>query len=473
MARHNYNFRPAPRWEDGYFIPSTPVPMPKDPDDWDLIDQLQSTRAISRNAVAATTEVTCTRPYVVASMFSQSLIVPCNPAMIKYIFVERAENYGLNSIRQAILRPILKDGLITAEGRIWKRARRALSPLFTPRHTKNFAPKMSATVKRELPNLFAGTKAVDVNQAMLRLAYLVLSDTLFSAEIGGKSDAVLRDVGIFLSTLGKPNPMDILGVPKFIPRFGNREGLRAVKRLRALVHELSQDRRARIEAGVDVPDDFLTLLLKVDDTDGPLSDAEIEDHIVTFIGAGHETTSRALTWLAYLLSQDTKAREQLEAEVDALDMCLPPEQWATHLPWSMACFNETMRLYPPAPIISRYAVEADEYDGIDIPKNANVMVNLWALHRHRTLWERPDAFDPDRFMGQRATEIDRFQYLPFGMGHRVCIGQRFALQEAAILMALIFRTYRFDFNSDTPPWPLMRITVQPEDGMPMTVTKRN
>lgn len=473
MARHDYNFRPKPQWEDGYFIPAAPIPMPKHPDHWDRIDQLQSTFAISRNAVAATTEVTCSQPYVSTTMLGQTLIVACSPAMIKYIFVENSENYGLNSIRQAILKPILQNGLLTAEGKVWKRARRALSPLFTPKHTKNFAPKMQNTVTRELPNLFAKGQPVDFNQAMLRLAYLVLSDTLFSAEIEEETEAVLRDVAIFLMALGKPSPLDIVGAPKFIPRLGKRKGFQAIGRLRKLVHKLSQDRRARIEQGAEVPDDFLTLLLNAEDDDGPLSDLEIEDHIVTFIGAGHETTSRALTWMAYLLSQDIAARDRLEAEVDALDMSLPPDQWASHMPWSMACFNETMRLYPPAAIISRYAKEADKYGDVDIPKDANVMVNLWALHRHKQLWERPTAFDPERFIGDRAAAIDRFQYLPFGMGHRVCIGQRFAMQEAAILIAMIFKHYRFDFIGKTAPWPFMRITVQPEDGMPMTAMRRN
>lgn len=472
MARHDYNFRPEPRWEDGYFIPPAPIPMPKHPDNWDLIDQLQSTFAISRNAVAATTEVTCSEPYVTTTMLGQTLIVACNPAMIKYIFVENSENYGLNSIRQAILKPILKNGLITAEGKVWKRARRALSPLFTPRHTKNFAPKMQDSIAGELSNLFA-SDTIDFNQAMLRLAYLVLSDTLFSAEIEGDTEAVLRDVAIFLTALGKPSPLDILGVPKFVPRLGKRKGIQAIGRLRKLVQKLSQDRRTRIEQGVEVPDDFLTLLLNAEDDDGPLSDLEIEDHIVTFIGAGHETTSRAMTWMAYLLSQDTAARTRLEAEVDALDMTLPPDQWAAQIPWSMACFNETMRLYPPAPIISRYAKEADKYGDVEIPKDANVMVNLWALHRHKQLWERPIAFDPVRFVGDSGGAIDRFQYLPFGMGHRVCIGQRFAMQEAAILIAMIFKNYRFEFVGKTPPWPFMRITVQPQDGMPMTTTRRN
>jgi len=422
MARHNYKDRPAPNWHHGYFIPPAPKPVEKHPDLWDLRDQIDSMLAMSRNPIIATTRITRQQPYVNVSMMGQDLLVPSDPDLIKYLFVENGQNYGLNSIRQAILKPILKNGLLTAEGQTWKRARRALSPLFTPRHTGSFAPTMFKTTQDALPSLFAGKANIDFNQAMLRLTYLILSETLFSGEIKKDTEAVLRDVAIFLNALGKPDPLDLLGVPSFIPRPTKLRGFSAIKRLRRLVRDLAASRRVRIEAGKTVPDDFLTRLLNIEDEDGPLSDEEIEDHIVTFIGAGHETTSRAMTWMAYLISQDKASRAKMETEIDQLDMALPPTEWLDHLPWSMACFEETMRLYPPAPIISRFAKEADQYEDIHIPKNASVMINLWALHRHETLWERPDMFDPARFFGAARDKINRFQYLPFGLGHRVCIG---------------------------------------------------
>jgi len=472
MPRHNYKFRPAPRWEDGYFIASVPQPVGDHPNDWSFIEGLRNLSAMGHNPITATTQVTRVRPYVFTTMYRQNLLVPCSPDFIKYVFVENGQNYGMNSIRQAILKPVLKNGLLTAEGAVWRRARRALSPLFTPRSTENFAPQMKSAVEAALPELFTQTDTVDFSEAMQRLTYIVLSDTLFSGEIASEGEAVLRDVSTFLTALGKVDPLDILGLPNFIPRPTKLRGFAAVRRLRARVADLARDRRARIDQGQNVPDDFLTLLINTRDADGALSDAEIEDHILTFIGAGHETTSRALSWMCYLISQDTKARARMETEIDNLDMSLAPKDWAEHLPWTMACFEESLRLFPPAPIISRFAREADRYNNVEIPKDCNVLVNLWALHRHEKLWERPDSFDPARFYGGARARIDRFQYLPFGMGRRVCIGQKFALQEAAILIALIFKSRRFDYAAPKPPWPLMRITLQPEGGMPMRVSAR-
>jgi len=146
----------------------------------------------------------------------------------------------------------------------------------------------------------------------------------------------------------------------------------------------------------------------------------------------------------------------------------------------MACFEETMRLFPPAPFIAREAIEEDVFGDVTIPAKSVLFLNTWQLHRHKTLWEKPDAFMPERFMDEARDKIDRFQYLPFGVGERVCIGQRFgvcigqrfAMQEAAILIALLARNYRFDYAGVEVPWPKLRITIQPENNMPMRVTKR-
>jgi cytochrome P450 len=431
--------------------------------------------AMSRNPVEATTLTSMTTDYYTGESLGQTLTVLGSPDLIKYLFVENYKNMRMHPIRQAILKPVLKEGLITAEGKEWRFARRALSPVFVPRETRAFANRMRVTTEEMLPTLLEASpnKVIDVSDIFLKLAYGVLSDTLFSGEIDSTTTESLRDIATFLNTLGKADPLDILMAPKWIPRPTKMGGKGAVKRLRNSVLELSIDRRARQNAGRPIPDDFLTRLLNTRTEEGEaLTDAQIVDQLVTFIGAGHETTSRALTWLVYLLSQDDKSREKLEQEVDELNMDLPVEEWEAHLPWTMACFEETMRLYPPAPIISRQIIESDTYEGtLSLPKNSGIMLNLWALHRHHNLWTHPNRFDPVRFLPKNKKSLHRFQYLPFGLGHRVCIGQRFALQEAAIIMATLFRRYRFTLAGEHP-WPLMRITTKPEKPLLMRVEQR-
>ena len=474
MARHDYKFRPDPKWEDGYFIPPAPIPAPKHPHDWSFLENVDSVLAMSRNPVEASTEASMTLEDVQISAMGQEMIVVTSPKAIRHIFIENAKNYRMHPVRQAILKPVLKDGLITAEGETWKFARRALSPVFVPRQTKSFAKSMAVVTERLLSDCFPEGSTVDIAEGYLKLAYAVLSETLFSGEIDGQSDAALRDISHFLNALGKADPLDVIMAPKWVPRLTKLGGRSAVNRLRAQVLDLAKDRRERLESGAPVPDDFLTLLLRTETDEGEVfNDMQIVDQLVTFIGAGHETTSRALTWLSYLLSQDTASLTKVEQEIDQLDMDQAPEIWLDSMPFSMACFNEAMRLYPPAPLISRQAINADELEEKTLSKDCGVLINLWALHRHRNHWERPDAFDPDRFMGERGKSIGRFDFLPFGVGHRVCIGQRFALQEAAVIMAVLFRKIRLHWVDDEPhPWPLMRITTRPENPLKMRVEWR-
>ena len=222
----------------------------------------------------------------------------------------------------------------------------------------------------------------------------------------------------------------------------------------------------------DVRNDFLTLLLEAEGPDGLTAD-EIEDNLITFIGAGHETTARALGWTLYLLANAPHERALVEAEVAAvLADDPPPVEWLDRMPRTRAAFEEAMRLYPPAPSINRMAVEDDTVtfkDGttVEIAAGTTVLVMPWVLHRHRLYWEQPNAFMPSRFWPENRDRIDRFQYLPFGVGPRICIGATFALQEAVIALALMLDEFRFEPTPDLAPWPVQKLTVQARDGLPM------
>ncbi len=396
-----------------------------------------------------------------------------HPDFIRHCFVENRKNYRFQKIRQSILKPIIGDGLITAEGPTWSHARRAMSPMFTPKNIRHFGAVMQETTAREMPEIFKDGADIKIAPALSKLTYLVLSDTLFSGDIDADQSQVLRDVATALAYMGRPDPLDFMGAPDWVPRLTRLPGLKSAKRLRRLIAQVIDKRQAARQSGHDMPDDFLTRLLAVGDDDMPaFTPLQIEDHMIAFIGAGHETTARGLAWLLYLLANDESVRQKLEAEVDGLDVSTPPETWIDTLPYALACFEETMRLFPPAPMIVREAIDDDVYATSFIPGGSVVMVNTWQLHRHETLWENPERFDPERFMGKARENIDRFQYLPFGVGERVCIGQRFALQEAVILIALLIRSYRFDYAGKAAPWPIMRITVKPDNDMPMRAARR-
>ena len=203
-----------------------------------------------------------------------------------------------------------------------------------------------------------------------------------------------------------------------------------------------------------------------------LPEADIRANIVTFIAAGHETTANGLTWSLYLLSQAPDWRKRAEEEADR---AYDPARPATSEDFVVlrAVFEEALRLYPPAAVLSREAIADDEILGVPIPAGTVVSISPYVLHRRRGLWADPDAFDPGRFLPGARERIDRFAYIPFGAGPRVCIGMSFALQEGVILLANLLRAFRFDLVEGQRVTPQQRVTLRPREGIRMHVRRRD
>lgn len=472
--------RPEPRMENGLFVPSAPIPLPSSGLELGRIEQLQAAMVIARNPLEVPRTDAFTLPIMQYDFLGEHQTILNDPAAIKHCFVENPKNYAMHPLRQSVLKPVTRDGLISAEGLPWKKARKTIAPMFTPRHVTSFTEMMRIAVDRDVPSAFEpeldenGSGIINISDKLTALTYRILSETLFSGDLNEDTEEVIALVAKVLAHLGRPDPFDLLGVPPMVPRLTKLRGHRDVKKLRRIISHTAEFRAAQKARGEILPQDFLTLMLEQGEgADDPLSPEEIEDHLVTFIGAGHETTARAITWLLYLLSNDQGSLTKAQTEIGNLDMeNTPPNDWEQYLPWTMACFEEAMRLYPPVAVLFRKAIEDDEFGEVKIPAGSATFVNVWVLHRHKTLWKNPTAFDPDRFYGENRKKIGRFQYLPFGAGPRVCIGMRFAMKEAAILLAIMLKNYRFEYVGEKAPWPIIRLSLQPDNGMPMRVTRR-
>jgi cytochrome P450 len=401
-----------------------------------------------------------------------------DPAAIKHVLVDNWQNYRKDRIQQNILRPLLGDSVLNAEGESWKRQRRIMAPLFTPRRIEAFAAPMRA-VAEEVVDEWAGqaargTAVVRVDHDMAHLALGVLSRTIFSGA-GPEPKAVTDAVGRYLLTAGRVDPLDVLGAPSFIPRIGRLRSRPAMRELLGLVNGMVAEGRkaAASQPGVasDASADLLTALLKARDpeTGEGLDDESIRVNVLTILAAGHETTANALTWTLLMLALHPGIRADCEAEADAAG----PEAGEDELPLVRAVIEESMRLYPPASVITRAAVDTDRAGGVDIPAGALVIMSPWLVHRHRALWSEPGRFRPERFLPENRGAIPRFAYLPFGAGPRVCIGAAFAMQEAVIALAAILRRVRLDLPPGAkPPMPTQRITLRPKGGMRMVVRAR-
>lgn len=451
------------------FIPPAPVPRSKP------VGRFEMMRVIYRNPLELWGEPSYNEPWVKVSWFGMKTIIANDPGLIRHVLVDNAASYPMSAIRQRVLRPLLRDGLLTAEGQVWKRSRKAMAPVFTPRHISGFGQTMLDCSERFRERYKTSGQIVDIAHDMTLLTYDILAETLFSGEIAGDRADFARQIDRLFETMGRVDPFDLLGLPDWLPRLTRLRGQQSLEFFRKLVADTMEMRRARIMDGENVPNDFLTLLLRAEGPDG-LSRSEIEDNIITFIGAGHETTARALGWTLYLLAKAPQERELIEAEIDSFfaegGHDLPPHEWLAKLNFTRAAFEEAMRLYPPAPSINREAAKDDTYGDLKIEKGTAMLVMPWVIHRHRLYWDQPDAFVPQRFLPENRDQIDRFQYLPFGVGPRVCIGASFALQEAVIALATLLRGQRFEVLETTRPWPVQKLTTQPQGGLPMKLIKR-
>ncbi|MER0239479.1 cytochrome P450 [Fulvimarina sp. MAC8] len=428
-------------------------------------------KTASRNPIEIWGTRAFKEPYIEGRWLGVPNIVVNEPKAVRHLLVENSKNYVMQPLRQRILRPLLRDGLLTAEGQLWRRTRKAIAPIFTPRHIAGFTEPMAARSENARERLagMAG-KTIDISHETTLLTFDILQATLFSDDIASEPNEFARSTSDFLGSMGRVDPLDLLGAPNFLPRIRRLRGRKSMLYFRQLIGDTIEKRKDQLDRDPDgVPADLLTLLLKADG----LSRDEIEDNIITFIGAGHETTARSLAWTLYLLSQAPEERRKVEDEIDTVLPTLDhPSQYLDSLPRTRSAFEEAMRLYPPAPSLNRTALQADQVGNLKIPAGSTVLVMPWLIHRHEMLWDRPDHFIPDRFMPENREAIDRYQYLPFGVGPRVCIGASFALQEAVIALAILMRSLRFDYAGTEQPSVVQRITVQPENGLPMHIARR-
>jgi unspecific monooxygenase len=392
------------------------------------------------------------------------------PDTIRHVLVDNYENYTRTPAGFRVLRPMLGEGLLIAEGRAWKHQRRTLAPAFTPRAVTTLIPHMVAATDETIVKLKAASHApVDLREVMQRMTLEIAGRTMFSFGMD-RHGAALRDfVMEYGENLARPNFLD-LALPLGWPTLRDFSRARFRKRWTAFVGMLMAERRAAGKNEGAPPRDLFDLMGAARDpeTGAAFTDEQLGDEVATMILAGHETTATALFWSLYLLALDPVTQEELAAEVQGatIDGALDIER----LKFTRAVVDETMRLYPPAFLIARAAAGPDTIAGFPVKKHDVVLIAPWLLHRHEKLWRDPSAFIPERFM--TGTPPDRFAYLPFGVGARVCIGAHFALVEAVLALAKIIGAFRVTLADETPVMPIGVVTTQPDRSPMFTISGR-
>ncbi|WP_138925064.1 cytochrome P450 [Sulfitobacter sp. BSw21498] len=421
-----------------------------------------------RNVLSIIPELAVKQPMVSGKMGKRWHMV-MDPIAIREMLLDRVDDYPKSLVTKNLLRPAIGESLFIAEGAQWRWQRRAVAPAFSHRNMLNLSPIMTAAAERSADRIAsAGPAAINLLDEMVTTTFDVISDVTFSGGDRFDRDAVHRAIDAYIAEAGKISLFDILGFPDWLPRPGRAMSGRALRDMKRIADDAIN---ARAQRGTSEVPDLLDLLLGgVDpETKRQMNTAELRDNLLTFIVAGHETTALTLSWALYLVGFDQTVQDKARAEAQSvLAGRAATGADVEHLPYIRQIIDETLRLYPAAGIISRTAQKHDILSNREVKPGDTVMIPIYALGRHRLLWENPDAFDPDRFRNRKA--IDRYAYLPFGDGPRICIGASFAQQEAVIILATLLSRFRFNPVSGKDPKPVMILTLRPEGGVWLTAT---
>ncbi len=443
-----------------------PPAPPRAPDNLSAFSRL---RRMSENPIATWSQRAYEEDVVSGRFFGRSSFVLNTPDAIKHVLIDNYENYTRTPSGMRVLRPMVGQGVLTAEGRAWKYQRRTLAPAFTPRAVSTLVPHMVAATDETVASLVKdSTRPVDLREAMQRMTLEIAGRTMFSFGME-RHGPTLRDfVTAYGARLARPSFLDLI-LPLWIPTPLDFARSRFRKPWTRFVAMLIAERRAAGKAADAPPRDLFDLMDAARDpeTGEGFSDEQLGDEVATMILAGHETTATALFWSLYLLALDPAAQEQVAAEARSVGIAGTPD--IERLKFTRAVLDETMRLYPSIFVVARAARGADTIAGMAVKPNDAILISPWLLHRHEKLWHDPNAFIPERFLPP-SPPPDRFAYLPFGAGPRVCIGAHFALVEAAIALAKLVGTFRIDLADRAPVIPVGVVTTQ-ADRSPLFVIK--
>ena len=441
--------------EPGRLVPPSPPRAPES------MGALQRLTALGENAIASWGQRAYEDDIIRGRFLLRSSFILNTPDAIRHVLVDNYENYSRTPAGLRVLRPVLGQGLLIAEGRAWKHQRRTLSPAFTPRAVATLVPHMVAATDETIAKLHTISHApVDLRETMQRMTLEIAGRTMFSFGME-RHGPTLRDfVMEYGDRLARPHLLDLI-LPQGWPSPQDFSRARFRKRWTRFVGMLMAERRAAGKPQGAPARDLFDLMDAARDpeTGEAFNDAQLGDQVATMILAGHETTATALFWALYLLALDPATQEKVAAEVrqssagDAMDL--------DRLKFTRAVIDETLRLYPPVFLIARAALSPDEVAGLPIKKRDVILIAPWLLHRHEKLWRDPNTFIPERFM-PGAPPPDRFAYLPFGAGPRICIGAHFALVEATLALARIVGAFEVTLLDKEPVVPVGVVTTQPD-----------
>jgi cytochrome P450 len=389
-----------------------------------------------------------------------------HPDHVRHVLVENNQQYVKGDFFQDRLE-LLGNGLLNAEGEEWRQQRHQVEPAFHPDRIAGYGETMVDYTERRLERWQTPT-VTNLHEEMMGVTLEIVADALFDVDIRQAESEIGDALGTVMENFRRRTgrPVDI---PRWVPTGNNRRYNEARETLTGIVGDIIAEKRGGDDGG-----DVVSMLLRSEDEQGRGMDPEtIGDQVLTLLLAGHETTAQALTFTSYLLATHPAVERRLLSELDDELDGPPTVSDLESLPYLERVVRESMRLYPPVPGIVRQPTADDEIGGYRVPEGATVLLSQWVIHRDPRFYDNPLAFDPDRWQREGRDERTPFAYFPFGGGPRRCVGDRFALMEARLVLARLLQSVRFETVPETELSLAPAITLRPEDGLDLRIVPRS
>lgn len=450
-----------------------PVVLPQPARPQHRRSQLEDFLVLRRNLLELWGEPAYTDGILPGTFLGRPQILLNDPAGIRHVLVTNAENYERNASTMRILEPLLGSGLFLASGEAWRHRRRAIAPSMAPRMMPVLAGHVMTMAEETVGTLGREFGLVNLLGHLQRLALRIAAHSMFSLESSSFSREMRDNLMEYGVNHTQPDLFDLL-LPAGMRSPQDRARARFRGQWTDMMDRIIAMRRTLGPPPDQAPRDLFDMLDMARDpeTGAGFDHAELRDEVSTMIIAGHETTSTALFWACYIAAKLPALQAQLAEEVRTVDLSPAVASEALkRLVFTRAFFDEVLRLYPPAFLIVRVAKEADRILDHAVAPGTVVSISPWVVHRHRAHWREPETFDPSRFL-PGAPPQERYTYLPFGAGPRICVGAQFAITEGVLVLARLMQSFHVDVAGDRGMRPIGRVTTQPDRPVSFILTRR-
>lgn len=451
------------------FIPPYPIRHPK------ALGPIDTLKYARRDLLSIWDESAFDRQFMSIKIINKMIFIANHPDIVRHVFLTHNANYEKKSqLMRKALAPLLGEGLFISDGDIWKKHRELETPMFSTEQVAKYSEVMIKTTEERVQqwSQVPTNSLIQVLPQMGQLTAEIICRTLFGNQLGAEQAAqVVKSFAEYQRLIEQMDINTFFGLPSWIPGLSAGKAMKAAKAIHTIVDKVIEEGEKSGNSGT-----LLAHFLKFQSntiTANTLTREQIRNELIVLFMAGHETTANTLAWAWYLISQCPDVEQRLHKEVDAVF----GNRSATFtdvskLTYTRAIIEETMRLYPPVPILSREASADDTIRKRPVPAGSIMLVVPWLLHRHKQFWDKPDHFIPERFLPDAPTKPDRFTYIPFSIGPRVCIGKYFGLVETTLCLAILARHFRLRVPEGQTVSHECRLTLRPNDNLPMQITPR-